>query len=388
MKVALLTDGIYPYAIGGMQKHSFYLAKYFAQNKITVHLYHCIPDKVTTPLTDLFNVEELPFIVSHVIPFPSSGNLPGHYLRESFQYACSIYNQLKNNSEVDFIYVQGFAGWKVLDAKRKGESFPPIGINFHGMEPLQAAPGWKAKMQKILLKKPMLYNIAQADVIFTLGENLSRLLMKQALAKEKICKIPICLEENWLMPQQTTVNDAQRSFVFVGRYERRKGIEELNAAIQSILAEENFTFHFIGPIPEDKQIKDQKIIYHGSIANQEQIKEILKKCDVLVCPSYAEGMPTVILEAFACGLSAIATDVGAVSELVNERTGILLPAPDVVLIKDAILQCIRQSGSDLQQKQKTAQKLISEKHLWSKIIHQTIEAIENAIAAHSTKRVQ
>lgn len=33
MKIALLTDGIFPYAMGGMQKHSYYLAKYFAQKK-------------------------------------------------------------------------------------------------------------------------------------------------------------------------------------------------------------------------------------------------------------------------------------------------------------------------------------------------------------------
>ena len=32
MRIALITDGIAPYVIGGMQKHSFYLAKYFAKN--------------------------------------------------------------------------------------------------------------------------------------------------------------------------------------------------------------------------------------------------------------------------------------------------------------------------------------------------------------------
>ena len=34
MQIALITDGIAPYVLGGMQKHSFYLAKYFAKNKI------------------------------------------------------------------------------------------------------------------------------------------------------------------------------------------------------------------------------------------------------------------------------------------------------------------------------------------------------------------
>ena len=42
MRIALLTDGIYPYVVGGMQKHSYNLAKYFSQQKIHVDLYHTI----------------------------------------------------------------------------------------------------------------------------------------------------------------------------------------------------------------------------------------------------------------------------------------------------------------------------------------------------------
>ena len=40
MRVALITDGISPYVLGGMQKHSYYLVKYFAKNKIHVDLVH------------------------------------------------------------------------------------------------------------------------------------------------------------------------------------------------------------------------------------------------------------------------------------------------------------------------------------------------------------
>ena len=40
MKIALLTDGVFPYVNGGMQRHSYYLLKYFVKNKIHVDLYH------------------------------------------------------------------------------------------------------------------------------------------------------------------------------------------------------------------------------------------------------------------------------------------------------------------------------------------------------------
>ena len=126
MKVALLTDGIYPYAIGGMQKHSFYLAKYFAANKVEVQLYHFSQnDTYDINKLEFFTEEEKTFIHSFIIPFPKTGKLPGHYLRESFQYSVNIYYALKKNPPVDFIYAQGFTGWKICAVKRKGEKLPP-----------------------------------------------------------------------------------------------------------------------------------------------------------------------------------------------------------------------------------------------------------------------
>ena len=44
MHIALLTDGIFPFVIGGIQKHSYYLVKYLAQEGIKVDLYHYKPE--------------------------------------------------------------------------------------------------------------------------------------------------------------------------------------------------------------------------------------------------------------------------------------------------------------------------------------------------------
>lgn len=77
----------------------------------------------------------------------------------------------------------------------------------------------------------------------------------------------------------------------------------------------NFEFHFIGPIPAKAKIINSQVIYHGEIRTESKIRKIISNCDVLVCPSYSEGMPTVISEAM--GLAIIATDVGAVQEMVD-----------------------------------------------------------------------
>ena len=115
-------------------------------------------------------------------------------------------------------------------------------------------------------------------------------------------------------------------FLYLGRYERRKGIEEINKAIN--LLDKELTsyahFNFIGNIPDDKKLKLKHVNYFGEIRDKVILKNLIKQNDVLLCPSYSEGMPNVILEAMANGLTVVATDVGATNVLVNNENGFLL----------------------------------------------------------------
>jgi len=68
------------------------------------------------------------------------------------------------------------------------------------------------------------------------------------------------------------------------------------------------------------------------------VAEINRRLDVFVLPSLAEGISNTILEAMACGLPVIATDVGGNSELVVDAvTGWLVPVNDPGAMADKIL---------------------------------------------------
>lgn len=324
MKIALLTDGIYPYVIGGMQKHSFLLAKYLARNKVDVDLYHMNQSNLDISKLELFSEEEKKYIRSFVIDFPDMGTLPGHYIRESYEYAVRIFKEFSRNGPVDFIYAKGFCGWKLIDEKRKGFKCAPVGVNFHGYEMFQQAPTFRSKLEQwLFLRKPVLYNVKEADHVFSYGGRISEIIVSLGVEKNKIIEIPAGVEEDWLV-NQIRVPDKVRRFVFAGRYERRKGIEELNSVLKELLGKRDFEFHFIGGIPLGKRILHDQIVYHDTIADPGKMRTLFDSCDILVCPSHSEGMPNVILEAMACGLCVIATDVGAISTLVNPHTGWLI----------------------------------------------------------------
>lgn len=73
------------------------------------------------------------------------------------------------------------------------------------------------------------------------------------------------------------------------------------------------------------------------LGHRGDIPAVLADADVAVLPSYREGLPKSLLEAAACGLPVIATDVPGCREVVRHgETGLLVPARDAVALADAM----------------------------------------------------
>ncbi len=385
MKIALLTDGIQPYVMGGMQKHSFCLAKYLASHRIFVDLYHTpLFGKRTSEmeLLSCFTENEKKYIRGFLIDFPKFIPLPGHYLRESYRHSCLVYDLFSNNGPVDFIYAKGFTSWKLVEEKIKGKKIPPLGVKFHGYEMFQKSTSLYEKINRFaFLQSPVKFISQNADFVFSYGGKITELIRSLNVQFKNIIEIPSAVEADWLI-QSAPIVKKPRKFIFVGRFERRKGIEELSQAINKCekWASENrekdagneFQFHFVGPIPQRKRIVSSYVHYSGPISNSEKMKRLLSDSDLLVCPSYSEGMPNVILEAMSRGLAIIATDVGAVNCLVNSENGILLKNCSVKNIHEAIIEAILLPEEKLLQMKINSIKKTDEYFIWEKVIQQLI----------------
>ena len=68
----------------------------------------------------------------------------------------------------------------------------------------------------------------------------------------------------------------------------------------------------------------------------------LRELDLFVRPSQSEAFPISILEALACGVPQVATDVGGTREAVEDGvTGALCPSEDPVALADAVIDLLR-----------------------------------------------
>lgn len=379
MRIALITDGIWPYVLGGMQKHSYYLCKYLAQKKVYVDLYHFNQSAYDISKLEFFTEEEKQYINPVIVDFPKPGKLPGHYLRNSYTHSKLIFKAIKDKLQsYDFIYTKGFTGWYLIEQKYAGKmKCAKIGVKFHGYEMFQKPADLKIKLQYLfLLRKPVKEISQKADLVFSYGGKITDIIKEIGVDPKQIIELPSGVEANTLSNEIRKTGNTLK-FLFLGRYERRKGIEELNTAIQSLSKDQKrkIEFHFIGPIPKEKQIQNNLVIYHGEIRDKIKLAELIKSNDILVCPSWSEGMPNVILEAMANGLTVLATDVGAVNVLINEQTGYLINDSDPGLIKNTLQNIIASSNEEIDSKKQNAFALIKEKFVWEKLIDRLLKAI-------------
>jgi glycosyltransferase involved in cell wall biosynthesis len=86
----------------------------------------------------------------------------------------------------------------------------------------------------------------------------------------------------------------------------------------------------------DKLGLEQSVAFEGRVRS---ISDAYLSGDVVVATSISEGFPYAVLEAMASGRAMIATDVGGVSEAIDD-TGILVPPQDEIRLADACIKLL------------------------------------------------
>jgi glycosyltransferase involved in cell wall biosynthesis len=386
MWIALLTDGVHPFVIGGMQRHSLMLAKHLARSGVQVDLYRDVPrEKASLP--DGFTPDERKNVRCIDVAFPES-RFPGHYLADSFRYSVRLLRQYRRGRPAEFVYAQGFTGWAFVMAGKR-QHLPPIGVNFHGLNMFQPSFDLKSRVSGAWFRPAVSYNLVNADVAFSMGGRLTHILRKQGIPESRICEVPNGVDREWLNHGRLQGRTgATTRFVFLGRYEKLKGIELLQRV--AARAPERCEFGFIGPIPPHLRLSLPHVTYHGEIREESRVRELLRGEDVLILPSFSEGMPTVILEAMASGLGIIATDVGACRELVSEANGCLIAPGDERALEQAVARMSAVPDAALLRMKRRSLEQARDHFLWDRVARKTILEIEarthHAAAAAAASR--
>lgn len=197
------------------------------------------------------------------------------------------------------------------------------------------------------------------DRIVAVSNEVKRDMLRYKIPEDKIRVIDngIALErfeklaETKNMKNQLGFEEKIRIIGTIGNLGTEKGhIYLLEAAKQILDVVKDLKFLIIGDGRLRKQLEEKSeelgikkhVIFTGQ---RKDIPELLMAMDIFVLPSIKEGLPIALLEAMAAKRPVIATRVGAIPKVIeNKNTGILVEPKDVTGLRDAIMNLLNDPG--------------------------------------------
>ncbi|MEO7080335.1 MAG: glycosyltransferase, partial [Flavobacteriales bacterium] len=235
MKVVIATDGVYPLAMGGMQRHSRLLAEHLASSgKVQLTVLHPHPPGIFDPALGITEV--------HIEPIDTDR----FYLRELWRYSERVGRKLEE-LQPDVILSQGFCVWKGI-----GRFSDRLIVHPHGLEMFQ---GLSRKEQWLgaPFRWAWKYIVRRSRAVISLGGKLTGIL--QGLAQGSACQvvvIPNAVDVPARPIPKPRSPEAPITLLFVGRFAFNKGIDVLMQVAQRFVAEgksDKFRFDLAGDGP-------------------------------------------------------------------------------------------------------------------------------------------
>lgn len=165
-----------------------------------------------------------------------------------------------------------------------------------------------------------------------------------------------CTVDRHFLEESEAPSPLDSRFLCVGRLSPQKGqllllealhrLREKGVSFEMVLVGDGEMRPFIEQRIRELHLEDAVTI--KGWLNGEQVKQEMLASRALVLPSFAEGLPVVIMEAFALNRPVLSTYVAGVPELVeNEKNGWLIPAGSVEALADALEKVLLTSSDEI-----------------------------------------
>ena len=203
---------------------------------------------------------------------------------------------------------------------------------------------------------PQIYKVlenASYSLCHTVVANSTDLLNQPQLSKHRSKAFPIACPirfiDTSLFKMSKPSKQRAKRIGFIGRLSEEKGVVNLTKAIPLVLERQgDLEFVVIGEGPQTEQIRgiitannlSTKVRLTGWV-DHEELPLYLNQMQLLVLPSFTEGLPTIALEAMACGTPVLAMPVGGIPELITDgETGFILEDNSPECIAEGILRAL------------------------------------------------
>lgn len=277
-----------------------------------------------------------------------------------FIEACTFYTLLKKE-QIQHVHVHFGTNVTTVAKLIKKLGGPGYSFTVHGPDEFDAPTGFNLGSK-----------IEDASFVVAITNFCSAQLKRWCEPEfwDKI-KIVHCTVGDDFFDAAVPLNPESRSFVNVGRLASQKGQIVLIDAFAELLSrghQANLTLVGDGEYRDaiERRIREKRLADHVTITgyvSEAEVRKHIAESRAMVLPSFAEGLPMVIMEAFAVGRVVISTYIAGIPELVHEsESGWLVPADNVEKLVDAMEKALLSSEDRLSEMAVTGRSLTRRYH--------------------------
>lgn len=375
-KKILVFSPYYPPHVGGLESFAEELNQYLVKNNFEV--------KVLTPRLPGESLEkEIRHNKVEICRYPAWEIIPNYPIPSFWNKKCrEIFRSILLErydwiiSHTRFFLISFLAG---IWAKKRKVKWLHIE---HGSDFVKLNSFWKSWLAKVFDLTLGKWVLQKADEVVTVSA-----------ASADFCKQIFPNRNYQVIYRGVDVNESvdnleikekygnKSKILFAGRLIDGKGVVDLLKAVKKI-KQLNWVLFIVGDGPQKENLMEQtkkmgiddKVIFFGQL-ERSVLLGILKIADIVVNPSYTEGLPTVIVEAAKCGKAIVATDVGGTKEIIEDgKSGVLINPKDSLMLSEKLEMLI--NDSSLRKKLgETAKKNTKNKFDWETSIRDYINIL-------------
>ena len=259
---------------------------------------------------------------------------------------------------------------------------PPFSFTVHGPDEFDApiALSLRAKIE------------AASFVVAISSYGRSQLMRwSDPLDWDKIGVVRCGLDAPFLEASAAPIKPDSAEFVCVARLSAQKGLPLLIAACAKLrTAGEQFHVTIIGDgelraeLEEDiRRRQFEGVVILAGVRTSDEIREHLLRCRAFVLPSFAEGLPVVLMEALALSRPVITTSIAGIPELVDGECGWLIPAGSEDALVEAMAEALHASADDLTAKGAAGRERVHRLHDAARNAELIVDAISRECASRA-----
>ncbi len=260
---------------------------------------------------------------------------------------------------------------------------PPLIITNHGLISQTAPMG----LQNLYLPTVAKWTFRSADGIICYTENEKAEMVKMGVSDQKISVIHNGIDTRLFRPGP--IDHQSKTLLWIGRYTPGKGVEYLIDAFALFKKDHaDFSLMMIGRGPNKDAILERirklgltdSVIIRDFVPNSE-LPEVYRNARAFVLPSLEEGVPRSILEAMACGVPVVCTNLPQLVSIVS-GAGRLIPPRDSRSIADQLSQIIANEGLSLRLG-KVGIERVRAHYSWDDTVRRTLELYEHVVGVRN-----